>query len=169
MIALHRWIPRSVAVLLALTVAGCALAPGMRFEAAPEKFAVYGQPGVQTADPARASQPDADTPAVRLQPINADLIARLQAESDQNFQTLQALMTPARPYAIGAGDILNIIVWDHPELVLPVVNPTGVTADVGTVPAGYTVSAEGTIQFAYVGHIKLSGMTEGQALSLIHI
>lgn len=161
-----RWIFGAATALLTLLLTGCALAPGMRFETAPQKFAVYGQPGVQTTDPAQTGRSE-DAPAANLLPINAELIARQQAEADQAFQGLQSLMTPPRPYTIGAGDILNIIVWDHPELVLPIMNPSTVTADVGSVPAGYTVSAEGSIQFAYVGHLKVAGLTEGQARDVL--
>jgi polysaccharide biosynthesis/export protein len=73
------------------------------------------------------------------------------------------------PYQIGPGDILNIVVWEHPELALTPANSnvsTGSTSQVD-VGNGYNVSADGFIQFPFAGPIKVAGLTEYQARKAI--
>jgi polysaccharide export outer membrane protein len=93
--------------------------------------------------------------------------ARLQEQPVSD--NVRKLIGVAKPYVIGPGDILSIVVWDHPELVLPTqtysigTGPTEVTfGDTGAGIPGYPVSADGTIQFPYVGLMKVAGMTEAQ-------
>jgi polysaccharide export outer membrane protein len=78
------------------------------------------------------------------------------------------------PYIIGPGDILSVVVWDHPELVLPTQTyaiGSGVTelaiGDTASGIPGYTVSSTGYIQFPYAGLLKVAGLTELQARNLI--
>ncbi|MFD2270357.1 polysaccharide biosynthesis/export family protein [Undibacterium arcticum] len=77
------------------------------------------------------------------------------------------------PYKIESGDILSIVVWDHPELAgavmaTPVASINGAEA-VGpaTPPAGFVVDHEGMVQFPYAGALKLAGLTEEQARGLL--
>lgn len=56
-------------------------------------------------------------------------------------------------YRVGIGDILHVIVWDHPELT----NPTGSTE--GTANAGRVIRPDGTIFYPYVGKIVVVGKT----------
>ena len=46
---------------------------------------------------------------------------------------ISRLVDKAEPYRIGPGDILSIVVWDHPELVLPTQ-----TYAIGTGAVSYT-------------------------------
>ena len=80
----------------------------------------------------------------------------------------------SEPYRIGPGDILSIVVWDHPELVLPTQTyaiGAGATelaiGDTASGIPGYAVSATGFIQFPYTGLLKVAGLTELQARNLI--
>lgn len=59
--------------------------------------------------------------------------------------------SPAWEYRIGTGDILTIIVFEHPELTLP----TGPAA--GADKAGYTVQADGAFFFPYIGQVQARG------------
>ncbi|MES1927753.1 polysaccharide export protein [Salinisphaera dokdonensis CL-ES53] len=56
-------------------------------------------------------------------------------------------------YTIGAGDVLQVIVFGHPELT----NPAGVTSNEGI--QGQLVSADGNIYYPYVGEVNVEGMT----------
>lgn len=132
----------SLVTLLSL-LTGCALAPGMHFQVAPD-------------------QPEQDTPNIRLNPIDPTTIQTLQTERASQLQTLQELVAPAKPYTIGAGDVLGVTVWDHPQLSLPALT-TGGNQEAGVIPSGYLVSDEGTIQFPYVGNFKVQGLTASQA------
>jgi polysaccharide export outer membrane protein len=82
---------------------------------------------------------------------------------------LSALMTAPKPYAIGPGDHLAITVWDHPELVMPITTMTGttITTLAGATPTGYTVGADGKIQFPYAGGVPVAGRTVMQARDLL--
>jgi polysaccharide export outer membrane protein len=87
---------------------------------------------------------------------------------------VEKLYGKSGPYLIGPGDILSIVVWDHPELVLPTQTyaiGTGVTelaiGDTASGIPGYTVSSTGYIQFPYAGLLKVAGLTELQARNLI--
>ncbi len=68
--------------------------------------------------------------------------------------------TPAA-YQIGPYDILNIIVWNHPELTTP-------TTQVATpAESGILVDEEGYIFFPFAGKVKVSGLTLDQARTVI--
>ena len=75
------------------------------------------------------------------------------------------------PYKIDAGDVLSIVVWDHPELTGPLA-PTVTTAlleqaTAGTPSPGFVVDHEGRVQFPFAGRLKLAGMTEEEARNLL--
>lgn len=59
-------------------------------------------------------------------------------------------------YAVGAGDILSVIVFDHPELTLPA-GPQRSAAE-----SGFQVASDGTITYPYIGTIRASGRSVGQ-------
>lgn len=54
-------------------------------------------------------------------------------------------------YKVGTGDILSIIVFEHPELTLP----SG--PQVGTVQGGFSVQADGAFFFPYIGQVQARG------------
>ena len=62
-------------------------------------------------------------------------------------------------YAVGPGDILSVIVFDHPELTLPA-GPQRSAAE-----SGFQVASNGTITYPYVGTIRASGRSAGQIRS----
>ena len=64
-------------------------------------------------------------------------------------------------YLVGAGDVLNITVWDHPELTIPQGGQRTPTE------AGNVVHADGTIFYPYVGKISVVGKHVTEIRSLI--
>lgn len=62
-------------------------------------------------------------------------------------------------YAVGAGDILSVIVFDHPELTLPA-GPQRSAAE-----SGFQVASDGTITYPYIGSVRASGRSVGQIRS----
>ena len=85
--------------------------------------------------------------------------------STANAQPAQASQidpaTQALNYKLGPGDILSIIVWDHPELTTPA--GTFRTAE----QAGTVVAEDGTIFYPYVGVIKVAGKTTREVRDLL--
>lgn len=61
-------------------------------------------------------------------------------------------------YQVGAGDVLNVVVWDHPELTTPTGPGNGY---------GNQVHANGTIFYPYVGTVSVQGMTVNQIRDLL--
>ncbi len=59
-------------------------------------------------------------------------------------------------YRVGAGDILNIVVWDHPELSFNDIEGSS------SEPKGSVVSASGTIFYPYVGVVRVVDLTVEQ-------
>jgi polysaccharide export outer membrane protein len=73
-----------------------------------------------------------------------------------------------QPYLIGAGDVLNIMVWDHPELTIAAAGSLATDAgSLSPVGNGFNVSPQGFVQFPYVGKLKLGGLTEYEARDLL--
>lgn len=147
-----------VGILIAF-LSGCALAPGMYFDSS------YNE-----AEPAKGEP--AVTPVVKA--ITPQLVAQERQLAENEIQAdLSGVMLPSQSYKIGAGDHLAITVWDHPELVMPMVSMAAATlpgmpsAAAASLPSGYVVSAEGKIQFPYAGDLKVDGLTELQARDLL--
>lgn len=61
-----------------------------------------------------------------------------------------------QPYRIGAGDVLYITVWEHPELTVPAGAQQALNA------AGRLVQGDGTLFYPYVGKLDAAGMTPNQ-------
>lgn len=59
-------------------------------------------------------------------------------------------------YAVGPGDILSVIVFDHPELTLPA-GPQRSAAE-----SGFQVASDGTVTYPYIGSFRASGRSVGQ-------
>ncbi|APX75459.1 polysaccharide biosynthesis/export family protein [Achromobacter insolitus] len=146
------------AIALVSSLGACALSPGMTFDAN------------QLADPL-----DPNSKAV-IKEITPSLVLEDQRARQAllDNEGVDKLYGKSGPYLIGPGDILSIVVWDHPELVLPTQTyaiGTGVTelaiGDTASGIPGYTVSSTGYIQFPYAGLLKVAGLTELQARNLI--
>lgn len=87
-------------------------------------------------------------------------IVQLTADNIDAFNTPRSLggsrtTIPSRGwnYQVGVGDILDIVVWDHPELTMP--------AGERRTPqeSGLRVQADGTFFYPYVGQITARGKT----------
>ncbi len=137
-----------------LVLAGCS-APGIHFRS--------------------GTNAGADEPAPPTELITETLLA---SERQQNRavanQNLDRLLVPnPPPYKIGGGDILSIVVWDHPELAGGLTasgNADPATAaSASAVPQGFVVDHQGRIQFPLVGLLVMEGLTEEQARGLLTI
>jgi polysaccharide export outer membrane protein len=87
-------------------------------------------------------------------------IIQLTADNIAAFSTPRDLGGPRTTlasggwnYKVGVGDILDIVVWDHPELTLP--------AGEGRTPreSGLRVQADGSFFYPYVGQVEARGRT----------
>jgi polysaccharide export outer membrane protein len=111
--------------------------------------------------PSTAAQPQA-TPDIKL--ITPDLLrAEKLAKAQQSKQNISMLLGQPKPYIIGNGDLLSILVWDHPELNIAAAGAQALSTSGAQTPAAFVVDQNGMVQFPYVGSIRLAGMTELQA------
>jgi polysaccharide export outer membrane protein len=101
---------------------------------------------------------------------------RLQNVSRAEEDLSQLVVTNPSPYTIGRGDILSIVVWDHPELAGGGMSAAAAAADSAnaasqtansTTPQGFLVDHEGRIQFPFAGLLPVEGLTEERARALL--
>ncbi|WP_175925241.1 polysaccharide biosynthesis/export family protein [Burkholderia cepacia] len=149
--------PRCMRLLLAMAasvaLSACVLAPGMRMS-----------PPSDAADAHAAS----GAPTFRITPIDAGLIRELDAQSAsrQTGQSDRLAASPG-PYRIGPGDVLQITVWDHPELAASQ-GPAPQNAPRAADPAsGFVVDPKGNLSFPFAGTVHVAGLTADAAQARI--
>ncbi|MBE0626752.1 MAG: polysaccharide biosynthesis/export family protein [Burkholderiales bacterium] len=146
--------------LAAFILAGCTFSPGLYFT----DTAQSGEQGLATCRVGDTPPPGA------LIDITPELIQHQRdTRSTDVGADIRRLFGVAKPYQIGPGDILNIVVWDHPELSIQPASASIGTDVVGMslVGNGYPVSPEGLVQFPYAGSLKLGGLTDFEARDLL--
>jgi len=175
--AVLKW---SMPMLGVVALTGCAYAPGLRMgkpadTGSANPWSITAVRG--TADASSPTSEVADVPPVgALIAITPELLLKQRTNSQTNVLTdVKKFFDTTKPYQISPGDVLNIVVWDHPELSAPSAagqdssSSTSSSASSGSAsgPAGYNVSLTGMIQFPYVGVVKLIGLTEYEARDLL--
>lgn len=97
-----------------------------------------------------------DLPIPEIQPITPGLVVEMARERQERQKPNTALNTVEGidyEYRVGVRDVLNVVVWDHPELS----RPMGETMSAEL--QGQLVRADGTIFFPFVGVIEVAGKT----------
>lgn len=141
--------PLLVAVL-ALFMAGCALAPGPHYSNAPGWF----------------SEDDGDDAEPLSEAVEVHQISTAVLSSNQDYaapQPPEALLQEPESYdyEVGPGDVLQITVWDHPELTIPAGSMRS------SEESGNWVHNDGTIFYPYVGKIEVVGLRVTEIRDLI--
>ena len=93
---------------------------------------------------------------VSVTSVDADVIRKLSAQGENTDSQLLNALEAERSryeYRVGPGDILSIIVYDHPELTIPAGEQRR-AADSGNV-----INPDGTIFYPYTGRIRVDGQT----------
>ena len=155
-------------LLASLILSACAYAPGMYVGKAGLATDGPANPWSITQARASADAPDAPPPG-SLIAINPELLRQQRSRRATDIAPeVKKLFDVPKPYLIGPGDVLNIVVWDHPELTIAAAGSLATDAgSLSPVGNGYNVSPQGLVQFPYVGTLKLSGMTEYDARDLL--
>lgn len=145
----HRQLLRTSTGLFAiltglLLLGGCAMAPGGHIDS----------DNVESSLDSR----------VDVRPITPELVAGLPAEDTASSRPIPAALRQAiedYEYRIGPGDVLSVIVYDHPELTIPAGSERAASE------TGNRVRPDGTLFYPYVGRVQVAGMTLEQVRSLI--
>lgn len=98
-----------------------------------------------------------------VQPITPELIARLDKERSTQVRTTPEPPEDAepKPYTVAPYDVLQVTVWDHPELTVP----TGQFRS--PEENGNPVNPDGTMYYPHVGAIKVAGRTVAEIRKLL--
>jgi polysaccharide export outer membrane protein len=143
----------ALAMLVLAAIAGCgSMATGFRFDAA-------------NTNSTQGASDEASGPPVNI--ITPQLLRaeKERRDKDAGADISQLLERPV-PYAIESGDLISIVVWDHPELggaAAASGASSGFDSRSPASPTTFTVNQQGSIQFPHVGMIKVAGLTEEQA------
>lgn len=138
----------SIAVFMLTALTGCTVTPGVY-------MSTSGKNVVDTGDRDIAKFVD-------IYPISPKLLDELYTPHDiaKPNPTLEKQLSTYE-YRVGVGDVLNVIVWDHPELTIPAGSYRS-AAD-----SGNWVHSDGTIYYPYIGKVKVIGKTVTEIRSLI--
>ncbi|WP_211193368.1 polysaccharide biosynthesis/export family protein [Paraburkholderia sp. UYCP14C] len=139
----------SAAVLLS----GCQIVPGQRMIT---PAALQDTGGEFSTEASQQKQ-------IPITDINLALLKKLgddQKASQLPPETL-ALFGKPGPYKLGPGDVLQIVVWDHPELAAALGQPPTNARTSDAMP-GFLIDDAGNIQFPYAGTLHVAGMTVSQ-------
>ncbi|WP_243751098.1 polysaccharide biosynthesis/export family protein [Paraburkholderia sp. BL10I2N1] len=97
--------------------------------------------------------------------INLTSLRQMREAAAQAKKTdSSALFGEPGPYRIGPGDVLQITVWDHPELAAAV-GPPGNPQRPSDAAGGFVVDHDGNVQLPYAGKVDISG----DAAGLVHV
>jgi polysaccharide export outer membrane protein len=119
-------------VAWALLMQGCAIAPGMTMD-----------------EPAELHEGK----VVRVQTLTMDMLNELEsAHKTEVREMAEEFAIRHEEYLIGPGDVVQVTVWDHPELTIP----AGSFRDAET--SGQQVGEDGYMFYPYVGMVKAGGM-----------
>jgi polysaccharide biosynthesis/export protein len=137
--------------LLAATIAllsACGAAPGQRMMQPPTL------PVSNTSD-GKASDETVQIPITDITIASVKQMHQMNPQSDSGAAAV--LFGDPGPYRIGPGDVLQITVWDHPELAAALGQQGNGPNRPSDAPAGFLVDHEGNLQFPYVGNLHVAG------------
>lgn len=132
----------SLPFLVLAFLQGCAFAPGSHIDSGGQ-LSTYKAPKEREdlSDLVHVRRIGPDTLRSAIQ-INVPPPAEELIRSDSEFS-----------YQIGIGDVLQITVWDHPELTIPAGSLRS------SAESGNVVNADGTIYYPYIGYVSVVGLT----------
>ncbi|MFM0324938.1 polysaccharide biosynthesis/export family protein [Caballeronia glebae] len=146
--------PRTVlAIALASVLSACAFAPGFRMP-------VTVDPATSGSAAGSHVQATAATPAIPVTELDLEVVTRYakQRKASQDQEAKQLFGAP-RTYTVGAGDVLQIVVWDHPEFAAALgTGQNQPSAKDGDPAVGFIVDQRGNLRFPYAGTIAAAGL-----------
>ncbi len=146
-----RLLPILSIATLSVALSACALAPGMRMVEPPQPSATD-------------VRPDGEAPYYEIRKIGPDLIRQLKAQAARQLAAqVDLLTTSPGAYRIGSGDVLQITVWDHPELAAAQGAATPNAPRAADPVTGFVVDQNGDLAFPFAGRVRVADLTADAA------
>ncbi|WP_429357349.1 polysaccharide biosynthesis/export family protein [Paraburkholderia sp. GAS32] len=155
-----RWVGRLFAtVAIGCLLQACVMAPGMRMHE-PSNVSM-GSADRQNVSPAQ----------VPITEINASTLKDIKvAIANKGSQDFTLISDAPELYRLGVGDVLQITVWDHPELATSQGLASQQTLRPADPSSGFIVDQAGNIQFPFAGSIYVKGLRPEQVrASLVEV
>ncbi|WP_184061297.1 MULTISPECIES: polysaccharide biosynthesis/export family protein [unclassified Paraburkholderia] len=149
-----------------LLLSACAVAPGMRMDTSRVENASGASGALSTAEETGASAPGSianatpGTPAIAITEVDAALVSHLaQNRRQQQLELSKLLSGTPQAYTVGPGDVLQIVVWDHPEFAAALgSSQTPASSRPGDPSPGFIVDQSGGLTFPYAGTLHVAGL-----------
>lgn len=131
--------------LLLLLLSGCTVFPGSHLSTS-DKNTVEEEQSDDTQN-----KYSTDVNVYELTPQKVAQYQVKQASAQANIELEEKIAH--YEYRVGPGDILNVTIWDHPELTIPAGSYRSSSE------SGNWVHADGTIFYPYIGTVQVAGQT----------
>lgn len=133
---------------IATLLSACSLAPGQRMIT---PAALQDTGGDYSTEAAQQVQ-------IPITDINLALLRKMNAATTSAALTPQTTALFGKPaaYKVGPGDVLQIVVWDHPELAAALGQPAQNQKTSDAAP-GFLIDESGNVQFPYAGTVHVAG------------
>ncbi|WP_434718056.1 polysaccharide biosynthesis/export family protein [Paraburkholderia sp. A1BS-2L] len=176
----------SAVVAMVAVLGGCAFAPGMRMLVSQSPAAASASSGASepaaaavgkdngasghtdasvgsttdASQSAKATSAVSTTADVPITELDVEYVRRMQQQREESGQEQARLLSDVPPpYTVGVGDVLQIVVWDHPELSAALGGtPAQNTTRPGDPIAGFVVDQSGDLTFPYAGTLHVAGL-----------
>lgn len=137
-----RWM--ALLLVSGMVLSGCTIFPGSKMST---RHATH--------ESAQQDQKVASLPSlVHVFPLDTRLLTEIRQQPDKlPVLPASADEPPHYEYTVGVGDVLQVTVWDHPELTIPAGSQRS------SMESGNLVHNDGTIFYPYVGKIKVEGLS----------
>lgn len=140
---------------LPLALGACAVAPGMKMQKE-ASLPLATTTGQESAERLRVPMTE-----VTLSSIE-DMVNEAERRDDAS---VRALIGRGHAYTVGPADVLQITVWDHPELAAALGAQPPANARTFDPPPGFVVDDAGNLRFPFVGDLHVEGMTVDEVQS----
>lgn len=131
--------------LLLLLLSGCTVFPGSHLSTS-DQNTVEEEQSDNTQN-----QYSTDVNVYELTPQKVAQYQVKQASAQANIELEEKIAH--YEYRVGPGDILNVTIWDHPELTIPAGSYRSSSE------SGNWVHADGTIFYPYIGTVQVAGQS----------